>query len=337
MVSKLNEYTVIIVGGFGVSGSSAVVDLLREFDTFQDFGNEFRLLVDPDGIMNLEDALVNSWTPYQSDIAIKRFTRLIGWLNNKNSYPYFNVDHSQALGDQFERLSNEYVNSLVSFTYNGMWLGIRDRLYVVGRRMNNRIFGKDLFRFHKPIHVAFLQGERFISITRTYLDQLINSCIDDTVKNVIIDEGFASLNPSRILNYFDSAKMIIIHRDPRDTYVDAMKSKFEFVPRDVDCFVKWYEYMQIQSERMTCDDNQIMRIQFEDLALGYEKTLKEIVSFLGIDDLNHTRKKVHFDPGVSIRNIGLWKMHENQEEIERIFSRLAKYCHNNHELEIRDK
>jgi len=203
--------------------------------------------------------------------------------------------------------------------------------------MNKRVFGKDLLRFHKPIHVAFLQGERFLSITRTYLDQLISSCIDDTVKNIIIDEGFASLNPYGILNYFDSAKMIIVHRDPRDTYVGAMNSKFEFVPRDGDCFIKWYEYMQIQSGRMTCDDNRIMRIQFEDLVLGYEKTLKKIISFLVIDDLNHTCKRVYFNPDVSIRNIGLWKMHENQGEIERIYNSLAKYCHDNHELEVQDK
>ena len=67
----------VIIGGFGMSGSSAVIDIINEVETCQVVDTELRLLVDPDGILSLENALVHSWTPYQSDLAIKRFKRLI--------------------------------------------------------------------------------------------------------------------------------------------------------------------------------------------------------------------------------------------------------------------
>ncbi|MDY6875228.1 MAG: sulfotransferase [Chloroflexota bacterium] len=319
-------YNIVVIGGFGGTGSSAIVDLLKEFDTFQDLGIELRLLVDPDGIMSLENALVSSWTPYQSDIAIKRFKKLIYRLSSMYRYPYLGTDHTRSLGDQFVYLSNEYLNRLVSFSYNGLWVGINDPLSVLGYRINRRL-GRDIFRLYKPIHIS-LEKDRFVSITREYLDNLINLRVHDSkIRNVIIDEGFASLNPFRILNYFYSAKSIIAHRDPRDTFVNALKYSFRFIPRDVENFIKWYEHMQIQSERGSGNDDRILRIHFEDLVLDYEKTVSKILFFLSTDESAHIRKRRFFNPDVSMENVGLWKQYENQDEVERIYTSLARYCY----------
>ncbi len=71
-----NSPNIVIVAGLGASGSSAVVDLLQEVDTYYVMPNEFRIFSDPDGLMSLESALVDNWTIYQSDMAIKRFRQL---------------------------------------------------------------------------------------------------------------------------------------------------------------------------------------------------------------------------------------------------------------------
>lgn len=322
----VEHYNVVIVAGFGGTGSSAVLDLLRECDILHDMRVELRLLVDPDGIMSLEDTLVNSWTPFQSDVAIKRFKDLVERLSKWYRYPHFGANHAQALGDQFVDLSNEYIERLISFSYRGLWTGINDPLSVLRYRINRRL-RREIFNPYKPIHISFPR-DQFIALTREYLEKLISSCIqDDNARNVIMDEGFASLHPSRVLDYFHSAKCIIVHRDPRDTFVNALKYWFRFVPRDVESFIKWYEYLQIQSERESGDDDRILRIYFEDLVLDYEKTVKKILSFLSTNESAHIHKRRFFNPDVSIENVELWKSYENQDEIERIRRSLDKYCY----------
>ena len=70
---KHTNLNFICVAGFGYSGSGAIIDLLKEFDQYYVFEKEFRLIKDPDGIIDLENALVKNWGELRSDIAIRRF------------------------------------------------------------------------------------------------------------------------------------------------------------------------------------------------------------------------------------------------------------------------
>jgi len=325
-MNKKTKYNVVMVSGFGGSGSTAVIDLLREFDTFKDIGSEFRLLVDPDGILNLEDNLINNWTPFQSDIAIKRFKELINKLSNKNKFPYFQVDLTRKLGKEFVSLSDEYINNLISFSYKGMWIGINDPVWWICRKFRQKI-GIKLFNFYKPIYISF-KKEKFIDTTKNYLKELFESNINDKkTKYIMLDEGYASLNPSRVLKYFDYPKMIIVHRDPRDTFVGALKNEFHFIPHEIEAFINWYECLQKKTRTYINENDKILRINFEDLVLKYDETIEIILKFLDVKDYKHSYKKKYFNPDISIKNIGLWKDYKNQHEIELIYNNLKKYCY----------
>lgn len=320
------KYNVVIVGGFGGSGSTAVIDLLREFDIFKDFGLEFRLLVDPDGILNLEDNLINNWTPFQSDMAIKRFKKLINKLSIKNKFPYFRVDFSRKLGKEFVSLSDEYINNLISFSYKGMWIGINDPIWWMRKKLKQKV-GINLFNYYKPIYISF-KKDQFVAITKNYLEKLFKSNINNKkVKYIILDEGYASLNPSRILKYFDCPKMIIVHRDPRDIFVGALKNKFRFIPYEIEAFINWTKYLQEQASLYSNSDNKVLRIQFEDLVLKYEETVKIILEFLCVKDFKHVNKRKYFNPDISIKNIEIWKNYKNQHGIELIYNNLKEYCY----------
>jgi len=326
-MKKKTRYHVIIVGGFGGSGSSAVVDLLSEIDIFKNIGLELRLLVDPDGILNLENNLNKNWSPYQSDMAIKRFKKLINRLSNRNKFPYFWADFTRKFGKEFITLSNEYVNELLSFSYNGIWAGINDPIWGMGI-IFKRKFGLNLSNhYHKPIYVSF-KKDQFIEITKNYLEQLFKINVDKKKKYIILDEGYASLNPDRVLKYFDSAKMIIVHRDPRDTFVGALKNGFYFMPFEVRTFIKWYKCLQEQTFLYSNVNKKVLRIQFEDLVLKYDETLKNILQFLSAKNCKHIHKKKYFNPDISIKNIGIWKDYKNKHEIELIYNNLKKYCYN---------
>ena len=71
----------VCVLGYGWSGSSAVVDLLKEFEENWDPEVEFRILKDPHGVMDLEHTLVDQWDALNVDIAIRDFLDFATFLN----------------------------------------------------------------------------------------------------------------------------------------------------------------------------------------------------------------------------------------------------------------
>lgn len=317
---------VVIIAGFGGSGSGAVIDLLSEIDVFKKSKTELRLLVDPDGIMNLESNLINNWSPYQSDSSIKKFRRLVKILSKKYRLPYFGVNHIKKINKEFINLSNEYLDKLISFSYDGMWFGLNNSRWLISIIIK-KILGLNLFNFYKPIYISF-KKDTFINITKDYLEKLLNSNIDDEkIKYIIVDEGYASLHPGRVLKYFNSAKMIIVHRDPRDIFVGALENDFYFIPHEIKAFVKWYRCLQEQTYLYPNTDNKILRIQFEDLVFKYNETIKIILEFLNVKNYKHVLKKKHFDPNISIKNIGIWKGYKKQHEIESIYNNLKEYCY----------
>ena len=87
---------IVVLGGFANSGKAAVMDLLAEVDGYYyPKGGELRIITDPDGIMSLDSALNDNWSVFQSDLAVKRYKRLINKLTNPNSWPYFRKNYNK--------------------------------------------------------------------------------------------------------------------------------------------------------------------------------------------------------------------------------------------------
>lgn len=315
----------VLIGGFAGSGSSALFDLLKEVESCYTLESELRFIVDPDGVMSLENALVNDWTPYSADKAIKRYKSLIYALNKKYRSPYCGLDHSKIFGKSLVETSEEYIKELTADRFRGVWFGIHNLSFRIAFKLH-LMFKLNINKFYKDIFLSYPQSD-FYGITKKYLNKLFYPLTSNVEKNIILDEPFASLNPSKVLNYFDSAKIICINRDPRDIFVNAKKYDYKFIPQEADKFVLWYKFMMDRVEKNSknhCDD--ILNLSFEDLVLSYEDSKKKIFKFLDINEKDHAQKNTFLDPNVSKRNIGVWKTFNNPEAVELIQSELAQYC-----------
>jgi len=170
-----NTNTTTFVAGLGATGSSGVVDLLKEVKSYFVFENEFRLFTDPGGIINLRDALCVNWSVYQTDIAIKNFLMLVKKLNNRFTSPYSLLSHRKYLDNEFILRSNKYINDLIELKYRGLWYGIDS----LAKRLLNRysIFHmKKLFT--SPIYLGKkLSDKEFKQITNKYVNSLIDYCL----------------------------------------------------------------------------------------------------------------------------------------------------------------
>jgi len=71
----MNKIKFIAVSGYGWSGSGACIDILREFSGVDGPNNEFRMIKDPYGLLDLENSLTSSWDFVRHDMAIKDFLK----------------------------------------------------------------------------------------------------------------------------------------------------------------------------------------------------------------------------------------------------------------------
>lgn len=319
-----NKRPTIFVAGLGATGSSAVIDLLKEVnDTFV-FENEFRLLVDPGGLINLRDAIVDNWSVFQTDKAIKDYKILVKNINTRFRGSYSTLGHNKYFDKILLKETTQYLKNLTDLKYVGLWYGIDSLL----KRQLNKYW---LFHRKKIISENIymgkqLSGQQFDHITNMYLHSLISYCLKKYSSNqFIFNENFSCLFPIKTLNFVKDSKMIVVIRDPRDVFATTIKARWSAAPGSPKDFIKWENqifnrWIKIFLEIQKRSDikNNILIIKFEDLINDYEKTKNNIFNFVDIDPRNHYYPQKYFNPEISSGNVKLFEKTLNKSTAEYI-------------------
>ena len=342
--NEKNQTKAILISGYAWSGSSAVVDLLKEFKNYSHFEPEFRLITDPGGLIDLEHALITSKSYTTINYALKRFkyltkiyARKFHWGNIKIYKPFQKIgfNYNKYMDFNFEHLSNSYINNLIDLKYYG-WLitSYYDLNYLSFFLLQVRFFIMKLLNRKrlKPEKIYFsnIDKDSFIAKTREYTDKIIKSIgIFNKSQHIVFDQAVQPSNAILGMQYFSNPKTIIIDRDPRDIYVQSHNLKYyTSIPLDnVDHFIKWYKLTRLVSKR-NLKSKDVLKIQFEDLILNYDETIQIICDFLGEEKSIHLHRKKYLIPENSKKNIGLWKNFKKKKIIERIQDELREYCWN---------
>lgn len=329
-----NNFGFVAVSGYGWTGSGALVDMLKEVDSFGDIGTEFRLIKDPYGILNLQFHLVENWNPLTSDIAVKDFL----WLTNRLSRPSifrtrFGMNYSELISDRIEQITNEYVRAITDFEYLGtsLVLDMRKRwdLYLLGKLRNkfHRNLGEPM-RFCRP------SLQKFLEETRAYLRTLFQDYAEKKrLRTLVLDQAIPLPDYARATDLFDDIKLIIVDRDPRDVYAEIKWRRVLIGPElqksGVEKFIDWYKQQRVDSSPKYSLGNQekrrILRIRFEELVCNYNETKERVFNFLG-GDIVHAAKRRYFIPEKSRNNIGLWRTLCQKNETNLISEKLSEYC-----------
>lgn len=340
-----NQTKAILISGYAWSGSSAVLDLLKEFKNYSHFEPEFRLITDPGGLLDLEHALITSKSYTTINYALKRFkfltkiyARNFHWWGNFKIYKAFQkigFNYNKYMDLNFEQLSNSYIDDLIDLKYRG---GLITSYYDLNRLsfffLKVRFFIMRLFDKKKnkseEIYFSNINKDSFIAKTREYTDKIIESIgRHNHSQHIVFDQAVQPSNAILGMQYFSNPKTIIVDRDPRDIYVQSHNLKiYSSIPTDnVDHFIKWYKLTRLAS-KSSLKSKDVLKIQFEDLILQYDETIKIICDFLGEEKLIHIDMKKHLNPENSKKNIGLWKDFENKKIIKKIHDELREYCWN---------
>jgi hypothetical protein len=106
--------TLITSTSYGNTGSSAVTNILEEFDCVKSLGNaEFTFAHENDGIADLENSLKEGHR-LKTDLAVKRFLNLSHQLALQGQY-------KKHFGGKFEQFVLEYIETVIKCRWNGWW------------------------------------------------------------------------------------------------------------------------------------------------------------------------------------------------------------------------
>lgn len=327
------------LSGYSFTGKAAVIDLMREVRgcSVPSSEFEFALLRCKDGILDLEHALVDDWSPIRSAEAIRRFHNLIHVYGGDGG-PWARLTrighHYDRAFPGFTARSLAYLESLVSESWRGEWefathwqpafeVALRKVAFKAGWR------GAAMY----DIYLSAPSPATFMERTRSYLAGVLGSAAAEQDDLVVTHNAFEPFDPSRSMRFFEDARVVVVDRDPRDVYVsaaryigsDGRKGWSSATTGGAQGFVEQYRTFRSRVKRER-DDARVLRINFETLVLDYENSVARILAFIGKTASDHVRPKQHFDPSRSAAGVGGWRDFPDQKAISFIKERLPEFC-----------
>lgn len=332
ILPKNTYQNLIAVTGFGYSGSGALLDLLSEFKNLTvlsdadpdgslreknyDGGtNELNLLRHAGGLFFLEK-FFPSKNIFIQDVVVKMFISLVKehYLNNG---PIFN--------NEFLRLTNEFLNNIIDIKLKTD--------YGEAYEPHLPFLGKESFDFieQNPNNTQYLytlkelSKDEYIKFAKNYLNKFLNTI--NSKKYLALDQALSDneCDIEHYKKYIDNLKVIAVYRDPRDVFATTIQRNVQWIPHDIDQFIKWYR--RSVAPYIENKNNDYMVLRFEDLVYKKDEIVKKIEKFLNLEDDSHINPKSAFDENVSISNVGLYHSLGMKNEIKKIEEELGEFLY----------
>lgn len=297
-----NKY--IFIGGSGRSGTNIVKEILSKNSNVSSLNFEHRFTIDPDGIIDFYNSFSLTWSPYMTDIKLKRLKSfLINLAKNrksKKSYQGWELDNHIP---KYSKNVQMLVDELKNFQYKCSWPG--------------RIVDSSNYQlwFSKPYSKSEL-AKILGSFITTNFDSIIKKnkkkiFVEDNTWNVLFAKEISELVPK--------SKMLHIIRDPRDVIASFVKQRW--CPTDLQqaiffyksIFKRWFEIEK------TLPDNYFSYVKLENLVSDRERYVNEICIFV---DLPFENSMLKID--LSHSNQGRWEKDFSNKEKKIIGIELAE-------------
>lgn len=282
----------IFIGGTGRSGTSIFKKVLLQHSEIVGVRQELRILIDPDGVLDLGNTLVNHWTPQAADLALSKFRSL--YMSSRKSpagYPLISrffdlvrLSTPRYLGLGLEAdfgagevtaAFDDFVNSFIVREVRGRWIGSPAWQFPTKLRETEPV-SNDYF------------GEK----ARSTIDQLYrNLDSSGAVKAWVDDTPFNVLRARELLSVFPDMLLVNIYRDPRDVAASYLTKSWgggeaKAAAQRVNCILdRWLEIkkclpptqvIDISLEELSADSASMLELVMERSGLRYEASMEAV-------------------------------------------------------------
>lgn len=311
------ERSNILIIGTLASGSSALVDMLREYDNINVLPREFDNFRRPGFVYDQLSYTTSIDYPSVIDKEIRFVNKKWKLFYRSSAWKLLFTDYFSGILDKEWGKLSKYKNSLINLRH--IYL-----LTEISKSLSSEISFKEKIQLsNKWIH---------------QIGNIYSSKYDFTLFNQALLPWF---DPEIWTKVFKPFKLICVHRDPRDQIAEMVKREIVFSPfRN-----SWLTYGQFNIMSIYGNDrkgrmkfmtdalkkrvvlldqwikilgpDQILLIDFEGLSYNYDNYKSQIENFLGLNCDRQKFKNQYFNPEVAIKNsIGIYKNYLTDAEVD---------------------
>ena len=306
------KYNILVTGLF-FSGSSAVTDLLREYNSVGVIPGEF----DSFRRKGLVGDHIEGRIGKNYECQIDKHIRCLKY-NTRTYIPFY-------CNEQVKKIS--FIRYLISRT------PIK-HLYKGGLLKNITKKITILAKLKDDISNAKTQEDK-IKIAKNWL-KITSDQYSYNKTHILYDQPIFYNSHQKIWpKVFDPYKLIVVYRDPRDQIADLIKRNLIFF--DIETPTRGlldiygdnrlgairYELDTLQARfnnakklQKTLGKDKVLFISFESLINNYDIEKEKIENFLLLKSESHIYNNKFFKPRTSSKNIGIYKNHLTNEELK---------------------
>lgn len=302
----------IMISGTGRSGTNVTKAIFDRHSKVATLPFEYRIVVDPGGIVDFYNSFAASWSPFAADYKIRALEKFLmskasldvelhakgeqiiarDPTGRKIAPPSYHGWELEKWIPGYTQHVRRLIGQLTTFTYSGRWPG------TASFAENNRMYFSDKY---KGDELILPLGEFITGLTRSILQKQDREVfVEDNTWNILFARELFEILPN--------ARLIHMVRDPRDVVASFIHQNW--APDNLEEAVLFYKsiinrWFQIENQ---IDQNRFMMVKLEDLIEKPEKVIREMCIFTGLDfepqmattDLtkaNTGRWKQEFTPG----------------------------------------
>jgi hypothetical protein len=273
----------VLIGGTGRSGTTILRHVLTTHPQITAMPVEIRVITDPDGAIDLMNALSLYWSPWVADIAVQRFRTLMYQSMNTNTFlkmvaafsrilnisspRYWSARLGATIGvEKYKHIVDEFIAGIVSDYSYGKWVGtpsfiVKPKIWETGPYKREEIASK----------LSLLFDKLYLATAKT--DE-VTHWLDDTPYNLV--------HVKELLCIFPQMRFLHIYRDFRDVVASHKTKRWggdsvETISRRLNAVLgRWIEI------KSSIPDECYMEISLEDFVCNPKITLEHICTFLNI-------------------------------------------------------
>lgn len=336
----------IFVTGFYGTGSSAVIDLLSEFDGVNiAIGKRYEhcLFLGQNCLLDLYQRLYGSMSNRMiQDRAINDFIDEMK-RQNDNDFGWYG-SYKKLFGANFINAVNSFVKSISSEVKDNALAHAKGVRFspihavlqigaVILRGYKITKLGRKYCYDGETARYMTVNEDEFVCAARKFADTYFELCAEadtEIYDHILLPEQCGAMK-----NIFTNEKLIIVDRDPRDIYLSSYyvwntvrcgRQKPPF-PDGIEAFCRtWRRMHELTWKNADC--NRIKIVNFENLIYNYDETVADIADFCGLNMERHAQKGKIFDPSKSIKNTQVFLKSPNfSRETEILEKELSDYLY----------
>jgi hypothetical protein len=319
-MGQLKERNNILIWGTMSSGSSALHNLLKEYDNIGYLPVEFDYFRAPGLVADQLSEAASRDFPNEIDKLTKNRNCLLKLFFNTFIW---------------KLIVNYFPKKYLEIEYRSLFPG-KIKIRII------RLLHYHLLRRLNDILKTGLSFNDKIQFSKMWI-QNIDNLFSNRKEWILFDQPIlTSTAPDIWEKVFNPFKLIIVYRDPKDQLADIIERRYLFNPYgapymtiagdnleaiygrnrigairfQVDAIksrLKWIDNMEkeLGSERL-------LLLDFEGLIIHYEDYKSKIEDFIGGIRDNHKFKNKYFDPVLSGGNIGIYRKHLKEEDLKEL-------------------